>query len=163
MVNDTPQTFALLGIFLALVFAVLYLSASLRNVKVGTALILLCFGLSYSSLGCVLGFQSADSRKGYDECRIALYEQISGAYEDYELYYVKNPAYDSFSTNPKYLQFMIPDRTIHVILPEEIKEYLDQDAILMTNPNDEESKEFLNDNGANFMESNYLLTIYSAR
>lgn len=162
MVNDTPKAFALLGIFLALVFAILYLSASLSNAKVGTALVLLCFGLTYSSLGCVLGFQSADSRKGYDECRIALYEQISGAYEDHELYYVKNLAYDSFSTNPKYLQFMIPDRTIHVILPEEIKEYLDQDVILMTNPNDVESNAFLNDNGANLIECNYLLAIYSA-
>ena len=57
---------------------------------------------------------------------------------------------------------MIPDRTIHVILPEEIKEYLDQDVILMTNPNDVESNAFLNDNGANLIECNYLLAIYSA-
>lgn len=95
IINDTPTVFAILGIFFALVLTILYLSSSIRNTNIGTAIIILCFGLTYSTLACILGYYSAESRKGYDECRSALYEQVSGERDDYELYYVKNPDYDS--------------------------------------------------------------------
>lgn len=161
IINDTPKVFAILGVFFALVFTILYISSSIRNTNIGTAIIILCFGLTYSTLGCILGYYSAESRKGYDECRSALYEQVSGERDDYELYYVKNPDYDSLSTNPKYLQFMIPNRTIHIIHPNEIKEHLKQNAIIMTNPKDEASQGYLCDNGSTLLECNYLLALYT--
>ena len=161
IINDTPTVFAILGIFFALVLTILYLSSSIRNTNIGTAIIILCFGLTYSTLACILGYYSAESRKGYDECRSALYEQVSGERDDYELYYVKNLDYDSLSTNPKYLQFMIPNRTIHIIHPNEIKEHLKQNAIIMTNPKDEASQKYLCDNGSALLECNYLLALYT--
>lgn len=161
IINDTPKVFSILGIFFALVFAILYLSSLVSNTNIRTAIIVLCLGLTYSTLGCILGYYSAESRKGYDDCRTALYEQVSGERDDYELFYVKNPDYDSLSTNPKYLQFMIPNRTIHIIQTNEIEEHIQQNAIIMTNPKDEESQKYLCDNGSSLLECNYLLALYT--
>lgn len=112
-------------------------------------------------MGVLLGKQFADRRLVYDSMRVSLREKISGDLAEQELYYIKDQTSDSSCTKPKYLQYAIPDRTIHVILPEEISNYLEQDVILMTDPNDETSRTFLEDHDAQLIDSNYLLAVYS--
>lgn len=161
LAGDTPKTFILLGLFLSFALVLIYIATSLKTQCLRIMLIVFCFGLTYSSMGVLLGKQFADRRLVYDSMRVSLREKISGDLAEQELYYVKDQASDSSCTKPKYLQYAIPDRTIHVILPEEISNYLEQDVILMTDPNDETSRTFLEDHDAQLIDSNYLLAVYS--
>lgn len=163
IVNETPKTFILLGIFLAIVLLILYIALSVQRQHLKIGLILLCFGVSYASMSCMLSIQAADNRQGYDDCRLPIREQISQDLAECEIYYIKNTQLDSTSINPKYLQYAIPDRTIHVILPEEIPAYLSKNVILMTNPNDTETMNFLDEIGTRFIDCNYLLAVYSTK
>lgn len=160
-INNEPLfTFILIGFFVALVLCILSVSCCTGNRRLRIALILLCFGLSYSSMGYLLGVQAAISRKSYDDLRVPLHEKISGDLAGFEIYYIKNETLDSTSIYPKYLQYMIPDRTIHVILPEEIPDFLEQKVILITNPNDNETIELISDGGARLIDHSPLLNAY---
>ena len=161
LADDTPKAFILLGLFLTFILVLIYIATSLKTQRLRVMLIILCFGLTYSSMGCLLSKHFADRRLVYDSMRISLREKISGELAELELYYVKDQESDSYCTKPKYLQYAIPDRTIHVILPEEIANYLEQDVILMTDPNDETSRAFLVDHDAQLIDNNYLLAVYS--
>lgn len=161
LAGDPPKTFILLGLFLSFALVLIYIATSLKTQCLRIMLIVFCFGLTYSSMGVLLGKQFADRRLVYDSMRVSLREKISGDLAEQELYYIKDQTSDSSCTKPKYLQYAIPDRTIHVILPEEISNYLEQDVILMTDPNDETSRTFLEDHDAQLIDSNYLLAVYS--
>lgn len=153
-------TFILIGCFLALIICVLSVSCYTRNSRLSIILILLCFGLSYSSMGYLLSAQSVVDRKSYDDLRVPLRAKISGDLEELEIYYIKNQEVDYYSMYPKFLQYMIPDRTIHVILPEEVSDYLDQRVILMANPNDIENIQLISDNNAEAVDHSSLLAVF---
>lgn len=157
---DPTITFILIGCFLAFVLCTLSVSCCIRNKQLGIVLILLCFVLTYSPIGYILGIQAADVRNSYDVLRVPAREKISGDMAELEIYYIKSQEWDSTSTGPKFLQFLIPDRTIHVILPEDMPTYLDQKVILMTNPNDAESMEYIKSNGGEPVECNPLLAVF---
>lgn len=160
IINDARIVFVLLSILIVVIFTILYLSACSHNTQYKIMAILLCIGLTYSCSGCILGFKSAESRKGYYECTITIRDELTDNYPNQELYYIKNSSVDASSMNPKYIQYSIPNRTIHVILPEEVETYLSKDVILMANPNDTETNTFLSSNGTRLIQSNYLLSVY---
>lgn len=159
-VQDTPKTFMLISIFLGFIAVFLFISNMQRKQNLRITLILLCFGITYYSMGFILSAQFAGNRIGYNSFRIPIREKISDDLAEYEIYYIKNQKLDSTSINPKYLQYMIPDRTIHVILPEEMTSYISKSIILLTNPDDETSEEFLINHGAQIIEKNYLLEVF---
>lgn len=109
------------------------------------------------------GFYSStfmNQARDYYESRILpIYEQVIQC-DQKEIYYVKDNA---SCTNPKYLQFMIPDHKIYLIEREEISSVLTDDRLILINPMDGGTESFLLDlDEGNFdrLASTALLGLY---
>lgn len=90
-----------------------------------------------------------------------LYDKIGGELEDYEIYYIKNDILDSMCMHPKYFQFLIPDRTIHVILSEELGQIPSEDVIIMMEPEDKDTVEYFEKNQKiELIDETWLLKVY---
>lgn len=160
-INDSPIiAYTLIAVFAALVFFVYFMSCSKTKKQLSCYILLFVLLFTYFTMGLALGNRSAYSRKGYyDEAKL-IRNPIIYDYPDKELYYVKNTNVDQFSTKIKYVQFSVPDRTIHVLLPEELPNYYGKDVIIMTNPSDASDREYLETIGAELIENNYLASVY---
>ena len=74
---------------------------------------------------------------------------------------MKNNAVDSACMHPKYFQFLIPDRTIHVTAVEELEQIPDENVIVLVEPADEETAGFLEGNAdAELIDESWLFKAY---
>lgn len=93
---------------------------------------------------CVTGYWCAKSgvggRQYYDAHTCYIKSEISDKWSDLEIYFIKNTEVSAMSFEPKFLQFLIPERTIHVITREKLTEFVEQSnqkVIIMVLPEDE--------------------------
>ncbi len=144
--GNMRYAFILLGILLMAIFGILFGLTFCKRRNVSMCLIIICFALTYGVIGYYGGTFAVDNRETFDGGTIPIRAGISGDLEENEIYFIKNNALDDMSNQPKYLQFLIPDRTIHVITLEEIDTLPNENIIIMTNPEDEDAIEYLEHN-----------------
>ena len=100
--------------------------------------------LIFASVFCVEGYKADtfmnNARNTFETNTLPVCEEIL-QYKTQEIYYVKDTAVDSYSVNPKYLQYMIPDRTIHVV--ENMEGLPEGSFLLLLNPKSQEMIRFV--------------------
>ena len=123
--------------------AVLFLLTFLRNTYIKYSILISVFAC-YFVVITIFGTQYvSDFRDKRDKEIVPVKEQINNQYLSNEIYYIKDEERDSSSANPKYLQFMLPDKSIHVITATDVND-LQDNVLILTNPNDEDTIEYLN-------------------
>lgn len=76
-----------------------------------------------------------DWRKELDKNITEVRNYVEENYPESDIFYIKDSAEDGYSVNPKYLQFMLPDRKITVVDKEQIDgEKIFEDSIILLNP-----------------------------
>lgn len=101
------------------------------------------FGLLFSVMGYQAGLYQVNAKNRIDSETVPLRETISGEYGDRELYFVKNDEIDPYSMKPKYFQFLIPERPIHVITINDLTKIKDQEVLIMINDGDDHAADIL--------------------
>lgn len=136
------KAFVWITISISIIFVVFLMSTFLK--KYQHAVILVCITIFYIIVGYKSNTYMLDARQYFDSSTVPIMLSIRSYYPDKEIYYVKNPDIDPYSVNPKYLQFTIPDKSIHLIDFEDIEYVLCDDVIVMTNPKDQIAENYLN-------------------
>lgn len=82
-----------------------------------------------------------EARDYFDSSTVLIKDIILEKYDEQEIYYIKNDN-DVYSVTPKYLQFAIPEKSIHLLSLEKVKDIADE-CILLVNLSDDRSIETL--------------------
>lgn len=118
----------------------------------------------YITVFCVEGLHVStymnNSRKSIEDKTLPVCEQIV-QFEQKEIYYVRDATDDQYSVNPKYLQFMIPEHKINLIEREQISTVMENETLIIINPNDKETEELLlKEENADKLVSTAKLSLY---
>ncbi len=159
--NSRINELVLLAAALAIAFVVLFAMTYCERKALVASIVLAGFGVAYCMLGYYGRQDLVGAREIADGATVPLYNKIGGDLEDNEIYYVKNNAVDSACMHPKYFQFLIPDRTIHVTAVEELEQIPDENVIVLVEPADEETAGFLEGNAdAELIDESWLFKAY---
>lgn len=102
------------------------------------------FVVMYSIIG-IKGMVYVDNyRDSLNEQLIPLKEEINWNYEGQKIYYIKWDV-DTYSTQPKYLQFLIPEKKITVLEKNHLKSLRKENCMILINAQDENSQQQLED------------------
>lgn len=140
---DEKSAFLFMALVLSILAAVLLLGISIKDKKRKAGVLLIVFGLLFSVMGYQASLYQVNAKNSVDSQTVPLREKISGEYADRELYFVKNSEIDPYSTRPKYFQFLIPERPIHVITVNDLTKIKDQKVIIMINDGDNDAADIL--------------------
>ena len=161
-VSDMRLTFIILVMISIVIFVLIFASTFPKRKKWMTGMVLICIGLTFTGMGYHASqYAILKNRQPKDSVTVPLRSKISGELAEEEIYFVKNDGLDWTSLCPKYFQFLIPDRTIHVILQEEIEQVMENDCIIMINPRDEEAITVLEDSeDVEMIDRSDMLVVY---
>lgn len=140
---DEKSAFLIMALVLSILAAVLLLGISIKDKKKKAGVLLIVFGLLFSVMGYQASLYQVNAKNSVDSQTVPLREKISGEYADRELYFVKNSEIDPYSMRPKYFQFLIPERPIHVITVNDLTEIKNQKVIIMINDGDNDAVDIL--------------------
>lgn len=154
--------FVLMVAVLAIAFVVLFGMTYCKKKTLAVPVVLVGFAMAY----CVLGYYArqdlAGAREMVDGATVPLYSKIWGELEDNEIYYIKNDAVDSMCLHPKYFQFLIPDRTIHVVTSNGLEQIPRENVIILVEPVDDETVEYFERSTvANMIDESWLFKVYA--
>lgn len=141
--HDEKCAFLFMTLILSILAASLLLGISIRDNKKRAGVLLMIFGLLFSVMGYQAGLYQVNAKNRIDSETVPLRETISGEYGDRELYFVKNDEIDPYSMKPKYFQFLIPERPIHVITINDLAKIKDQEVLIMINDGDDHTADIL--------------------
>lgn len=141
--EDERQVFLVLGIAVVGIFAVLEIALRMQSFRRRAAVTLTVIGIFYLFTVFLLNKWLVSSRDSVMRSSVPLAEIITEQYEDRSLYFIQNNEIDFYNMNPKYLQFIIPERTIHVINAEDVEALAGQKVIILANYEDETVEELL--------------------
>lgn len=160
--NNMGDAFKLIGILLVLSFGILFGITFCKRRRVAAKLIVIYFALTYTVLGYYGAMSVAKNREVVDNVTVPLREKISGELKENEIFYIKNDELDYTSRYPKFFQFLIPDRTIHVVTQEEIDTLPNENIIVMMNPDDLDVIEYFEQNmDAEEVDYSWMLKVYA--
>lgn len=160
--NSMFKAFLLLGIVLIVAFGVLIGMTYCKKNVIKTRVILASFALTYCVIGYYGSKYAVGARDAVDQKTVSLYEKIWGDLEDYDIYYVENDAVDAMCMHPKYFQFLIPDRTIHVVLNETLEQIPHENVIILVEPEDKETVGYFEkDTDAEMIDESWLFRVYA--
>lgn len=106
----------------------------IRNKKLGYNIILVTFFISYILIGYKGSGYVINAREDTKKNIVSSRENMS-EYEDCRVYYV-NYEQDPYCVNPKYLQFVMPNREIEICDRTSLKEIIKEDTYVMCHPKD---------------------------
>lgn len=161
--HDMKFAFLFLTLAMSVLAAALFLGISIKGNKKRAGVLLIVFGLLFSVMGYQGSQYQVSFKNAIDSQTVPLREKISGEYADWELYFVKNDEIDPYSMNPKYFQFLIPERPIHVITANNLTELKNQEVLILLNNGDNEAADILNSNFNVEEIDSGLMTVYAAR
>ncbi len=141
--EDERQVFLVLGIAVVGIFAVLEIALRMQSFRRRAAVTLAVIGIFYLFTVFLLNKWLVSSRDSVMRSSVPLAEIITEQYEDRSLYFIQNNEIDFYNMNPKYLQFIIPERTIHVINAEDVEALAGQEVVILANYEDETIEELL--------------------
>ncbi len=159
--KDTDKAFLYIIIVYVLLLAILIGSSFINNINYRAGVIVSLFFLFYVILGNKCNIYMNSARDGFDTFVMPIYNEIAGNYSDRDIYYMKNADLDLYSVNPKYLQFLIADQSIHFVKWEEFEEIKDTNPVVLINAADEEMREFLEWEGMTLVKETSNLKMYA--
>lgn len=160
--GDEKYVFLYLTLIMSVLAVILLLGTLVKNKRIKAGIVLISLGMLFSVLGYQSGMNQVESKKYLDSMTVPLREKISGEYRNRELYFVKNKAVDPYSMDPKFFQFLIPERTIHVITMDELVKIKDQKVLVMMNDEDNDAINILeNDWNAKMIDASNLMNVYA--
>lgn len=159
--KNVDKAFLYIVIVYILFAAVLIGSTFVKNINYRFAVITTLFFVVYILLGNKCNIYMNTARDAFDSFVIPIYNEISDNYSDREVYYMKNADLDLYSVNPKYLQFLIADQSVHVIEWEEFEEIKGNNPVVLINTGDEEMTQFLEWEGMTLVKETSNLKMYS--
>lgn len=159
--KDVDKAFLYIILVYALFVVVLIGSTFVKKTNYRFIIIFVLFFSGYVVLGNKCNIYMNTARDGFDQFVLPIYNDISENYSDREIYYIKNADLDLYSMNPKYLQFLIANRSIHVIGWEEFEEIKDNNPVVLINSDDGEMMQFLEWEGMTLVKESSKLKMYS--
>lgn len=159
--KNAKEAFLVMGLVAGGAFVVLIASSFIKKKEVRAGIIAVAFLLVFGVMGYTSAAYSNRVRGSVDEVTVNLREKLVREYPERELYFVKNVDIDLTSMKPKYFQFLVPDKPIHVIGREDIPKVAENDVIIMMDPADEGAiAEMENCDGANEISTSWLYKVY---
>lgn len=141
--GDEKYVFLCMTVILSVLAAVLLLSLLIKSQKRKAGIIIIVFGILFGTMGYQASLYQVSFKNSVDSMTVPLREKISEEYADRELYFVKNSEIDPYSMEPKYFQFLIPDRPIHVVTVDDLAELKGQKALILINNGDNDAADIL--------------------
>ncbi len=135
--------FILLSIAVVGIFLTQAISLRVQPEYKRAAVVLTVIGIFYIFTGLQASKYMLDNRTSVERRSVPLAEMITEQYEDRSLYFIQNNEMDFYNMNPKYLQFIIPERTIHVINVEDVEAFANQKVVILANFEDETVEKLL--------------------
>lgn len=137
--KDALKAFACIGVVCFLIFIIFFVASFVKKDLLRCGIIFSCLLLYFGFLIDKGNIYMNESRDFFDSSTVPLKTIILDKYDTQEIYYIKNES-DPYSVKPKYLQFTIPDKNIHLIDNENLGDNL-SDLLVLVNPSDCESLE----------------------
>lgn len=138
--SDSSLEKIFLQMFLAFIIIVLFVSIILLLHKKMQRTICFCvlFSVFYLWVGYYAETYVLDWRNTLEKNIVVVKDLIVDQFSDWDIYYIKDLEVDRYSVNPKYLQFMIPQKSISVMDTEDINmiDSLDKSLILINSDSD---------------------------
>lgn len=141
--GDVRKAFVVLGIALVGIFAVLETALRMESFRKRAAIMLTVIGVFYLFTGFQEGKWLVNNRASIMRRTVPMAEMITEQYADRSIYFIQNSGIDTFNMCPKYLQFIIPERAIHVINVEDFEALTGQEVVILANYEDETVEELL--------------------
>ncbi len=135
--------FILLSIAVAGIFLSQKISVRVQPEYKRVAVVLTVIGIFYIFTGLQASKYMLNNRASVERRSIPLAEMITEQYENRSLYFIQNNEMDFYNMNPKYLQFIIPERIIHVINAEDVEALDGKDVVILANYEDEAVEKLL--------------------
>lgn len=159
-VEDKAAAFINISSLIILYFIVIMGISYLKKNNYRVLIMMVVFGISFSVIGYKGSTYMNTSRESLEANTFPIKEEIQQNV-DKTIYYVLDAGADEYSKNPKFIQFMIPDRTIHVIQRRDLKDVCKEDAFILTNPGDDSAVNYLNGiSSVTFIASTSRLNLY---
>lgn len=157
--EDTRKTFYCIASICILFFIVIYVSTFIKKSNLRNSIIIMCFAVYFIFTGNKASIYTNDARDYFDSSTVPIKNLIVNEYNTEKLYYVRNEN-DPYSTNPKYLQYMIPNQSIHIVDNNDI-ERINENCIIFTNPSDQLGEKIINETeNVKLILSTNLLNVY---
>ena len=129
---------AFIGIVILSFFMIIVILSlqKINSKKLRTLIFSMVFIVVFTILNINAKSYLLDWRSNLDRGIVTVKEEIEKLGNNKELYYVKNIEHDQYSANPKYLQYMLPDCTIHIIEKKDIQELEEDNILILLNSKD---------------------------
>ena len=139
--NDIYKAICCIGVICVLFFILFAIVTFLRRKYLKYGIILICLFVYFICLIKNGSIYMNEARDYFDSSTVLIKDIILEKYDEQEIYYIKNDN-DVYSVTPKYLQFAIPEKSIHLLSLEKVKDIADE-CILLVNLSDDRSIETL--------------------
>ena len=139
--KDAMLAFVCMVISLLAIFVVLWGGSHLKNKEVKKSIIVVVFSVYFIIVGYCSSTYINDARDYYKNNTESLAISIQENYGQSEIYYIKNQELDWYSVNPKYLQFILHDKSIQVMEIEKITSCVRKGDVVLINPYDIKAEE----------------------
>lgn len=141
--NSVDCKSAFIKIFLVslIFFIIIVFVPTIKKALVKVFLISGIFFVIFITIGYKSSTYMNAARERFTSSTLPLKEEIE-YYNKLDIYYVHDVEHDLYSVNPKYLQFMIPSRSIHVIERQEVTQ-IEGKCIILVNPLDLDSISYI--------------------
>lgn len=144
-ISDIRKAFICIGGVGILFFLTLFGGSYLKNRSNKRIIVVAVFIIIY----CIIGYESGTymdgARSKFVSQTLPVRDEIV-KYDDVEIIYIKDTDADVYSTNPKYLQFMIPERKIEVVESIEDVSKVHKKILLLVNPEDIDTIQYIEGN-----------------
>lgn len=132
--ESIERTFVRIVISTMILMISLFIITFIKREVIKTSLLISVFFVFYIWIGNNANQYVMDWRVEIENNIVPIEKSIVLEHESAEIYYVKDVENDLYSVNPKYLQFMMRDREIHVIEKKDLPG-VGKGVIVLTNAN----------------------------
>lgn len=159
-ITDARKAFVWIFIVCLVYFLVLIGGTIIKKPYFKEAIIISTFIIIFSVIGYGASKYMNNARDRFIASTLPL-KKVVDSRDNLEIYYVKDIEHDTYSSNPKYLQFMIPDRGFQVIKKNSIEDIEQEEYLIMVNPLDIQTIEYIDGlKGSEHLESTEMLNLY---
>lgn len=128
--GDTYKAFCCIGIICVSFFILYVITTFFKREHLKYGLILICLSAYFIFQIMNGSIYMNEARAYFDSSTVPIKEMIEEKYKTQEVYYIKNDN-DAYSVKPKYLQFAIPDKSIHLTTLENVEDISDEYILLV--------------------------------
>lgn len=131
---NIAEMFEYIFLMCCIALGIIIICSFIKNTNITAIIIITTFGVSFLSLANKGNDFVSRGRSETDMGIVTIAEEIMTNYNQRDIYYVKDKDLDVYSFYAKYLQFMIPEKTVNVIDKEELDNFnINDKSILVVN------------------------------